>query len=156
MLHYALLKAKAGDVLVVDAKGFIEAGPWGDVLTAAAQKLGLAGLVIHGAVRDADAIVATGFPVFCRALSIKSTGKAHAGRVNVPVCIGDALIRPGDLIVGDRDGLVAVDPGEAAEVVAASRAREAKEQGFRDAIADGASTVDLLGLGPTLDRLGLS
>lgn len=155
MLHYALMKAKAGDVLVVDAKGFVEAGPWGDVLTAAAQKIGLAGLVIHGAVRDAEAIVATGFPVFCRALSIKSTGKAQAGRVNVPVCIGEALIRPGDLIVGDRDGLVVVDPAEAADVVAAARAREAKEQDFREAIARGASTVDLLGLGPTLERLGL-
>jgi 4-hydroxy-4-methyl-2-oxoglutarate aldolase len=70
MLHYALLKAKPGDVLVVDAKGFLEAGPWGDVLTAQAMRMGLAGLLIDGAVRDADAIVAAGFPVFCRGLSI--------------------------------------------------------------------------------------
>ena len=155
MLHYALLKAKPGDVLVVDAKGFVEAGPWGDVLTAAAQKIGIAGLVIHGAVRDAEAIAATGFPVFCRALSIKSTAKAQAGRVNVPVCIGDVTIQPGDLIVGDRDGLVVVDPGEAAQVVAAARAREVKETCYRTAIASGASTVELLGLSATLERLGL-
>lgn len=155
MLHYALLKARPGDVLVVDAKGFVEAGPWGDVLTAAAMKIGLAGLVIHGAVRDAEAIVAMGFPVFCRALSIKSTGKVQAGRVNVPVCIGDVSIRPGDLIVGDRDGLVVIDPAEAAEVVAAARAREVKEAGYRTAIANGTSTVELLGLGLTLERLGL-
>lgn len=155
MLHAALLKAKRGDVLVVDAKGFLEAGPWGDVLTAAAQHLGLAGLVIHGAVRDAQAITASGFPVFCRALSIKGTAKAQAGRLNVPVCIGDALIRPGDLIVGDRDGLVVVDPAEAPAVLAAARSREAKEQQFREALAAGANTVDLLGLGPTLERLGL-
>lgn len=155
MLHYALLKAKPGDVLVVDAKGFVEAGPWGDVLTAAAQKIGIAGLVIHGAVRDADAIVAAGFPVFCRGLSIKGTAKAQAGRVDVPVCIGDVSIRPGDLIVGDRDGLVVVDPGEAAQVLAAARAREVKETSYRSAIASGASTVELLGLSETLERLGL-
>ena len=95
-------------MLVVDAKGFLEAGPWGDVLTAAAVKLGIAGLVIHGAVRDASAIVEMGFPVFCRGLSIKGTSKVQAGQVNVPVCIGDVVIRPGDIIVGDRDGLVVV------------------------------------------------
>jgi 4-hydroxy-4-methyl-2-oxoglutarate aldolase len=155
MLHYALLKAKPGDVLVVDAKGFLEAGPWGDVLTAAALKAGVAGLVIHGAVRDAEAIVATGFPVFCRGLSIKGTGKVHPGKVNVPVCIGDVLIRPGDIVVGDRDGLVIVSPDEVESVLASARAREAKEAGFRSAIEKGASTAELLGLMPTLESLGL-
>ncbi|NRF70544.1 4-carboxy-4-hydroxy-2-oxoadipate aldolase/oxaloacetate decarboxylase [Aquincola sp. S2] len=155
MLHYALLKARPGDVLVVDAKGFLEAGPWGDVLTAAALKAGVAGLVIHGAVRDAEAIAAMGFPVFCRGLSIKGTGKVHPGRVNVPVCIGDVLIRPGDIVVGDRDGLVIVAPGEAESVLASARAREAKEAGFRSAIEQGASTAELLGLRPTLESLGL-
>lgn len=155
MLHYALLKAKPGDVLVVDAKGFLEAGPWGDVLTAAALKAGVAGLVIHGAVRDAEAIVATGFPVFCRGLSIKGTGKVHPGKVNVPVCIGDVLIRPGDIVVGDRDGLVIVAADEVEAVLESAHAREAKEAGFRSAIEKGASTAELLGLIPTLENLGL-
>jgi 4-hydroxy-4-methyl-2-oxoglutarate aldolase len=155
MLHYALLKAKPGDVLVVDAKGFLEAGPWGDVLTAAALKAGVVGLVIHGAVRDADAIVDMGFPVFCRGLSIKGTGKVHPGKVNVPVCIGDVLIRPGDIVVGDRDGLVIVSPDEVEAVLTSARAREAKEAGFRSAIEKGASTAELLGLMPTLESLGL-
>ena len=108
MLHYALLKAKPGDVLVVDAKAFVEAGPWGDVLTAAAMKVGVAGLVINGAVRDAAMIVDTGFPVFCRGLSIKGTTKHQPGRVNVPVCIGGVVIHPGDIVVGDRDGVAIV------------------------------------------------
>ncbi|MCZ3100005.1 RraA family protein, partial [Acinetobacter baumannii] len=60
MIHYALTKARPGDVLVVDAKGFADAGPWGDVLTFAAQTIGLAGLVIDGAVRDASSIVEMG------------------------------------------------------------------------------------------------
>ena len=155
MLHYALLKARPGDVLVVDAKGFFEAGPWGDVLTAAAMKVGVAGLVINGAVRDASAIVEMGFPSFCRGLSIKSTGKVQPGKVNVPVCIGDVVIRPGDIVVGDRDGVVVVAPEEVASVLASARAREAKESEFRSAIEKGASTAELLGLMPTLERLGL-
>ena len=155
MLHYALLKARPGDVLVVDAKGFLEAGPWGDVLTAAALKVGLAGLVINGAVRDADAIVEMGFPVFCRGLCIKGTGKVHAGKINVPVCIGDVVIRPGDIVVGDRDGLVIVSADEVESVLARASARETKEDEFRAAIERGISTAELLGLLPTLERMGL-
>jgi len=155
MLHYALLKARPGDVLVVDAKGFLEAGPWGDVLTAAALKAGVAGLVINGAVRDAGAIVEMGFPVFCRGLSIKGTGKVHAGKVNVPVCIGDVVIRAGDIVVGDRDGLVIVSHDEAESVLESARAREAKEDEFRKAIDKGSSTAELLGLLPTLKGMGL-
>lgn len=155
MLHFVLLKTRPGDVLVVDAKGFLEAGPWGDVLTAAAMKAGVAGLVINGAVRDADAIVAMGFPVFCRGLSIKSTGKVQPGKVNVPVCIGDVEIRPGDIVVGDRDGVVVVSPDEVTSVLERARSREAKEDAFRAAIEKGENTVDLLGLSSTLERLGL-
>src|SRR5436305_6534776 len=156
MLHYALLKARPGDVLVVDAKGFLEAGPWGDVLTTAAIKAGIAGLVIHGAVRDANTTVQTGFPVFCRGLSIKGTGKHQPGRVNVPVCIGDVLIQPGDVIVGDRDGVVVVAREEVDAVIASAEARETKEVEQRAAIERGVSTAELLGLMPVLRRLRLN
>jgi 4-hydroxy-4-methyl-2-oxoglutarate aldolase len=155
MLHYALLKAKPGDVLVVDAKGFIEAGPWGDVLTAQAMKAGVAGLIIHGAVRDANTITEAGFPVFCRGLSIKGTTKIQPGRLNVPVCIGDVEIQPGDIIVGDCDGVVVVPRLQADKTAAESVAREDKEAQFRQRIENGATTVELLGLADTLKRLQL-
>lgn len=156
ILHYAVLKAKPGDVLVVDAKGFMEAGPWGDVLTLQAMKLGIAGLVISGCVRDANLIIDLGFPVFCRGLSIKGTGKNQPGKVNVPICIGDAVIRPGDIIVGDRDGLVVVAQDEVDMAIANSIAREDKEVQQRKAIEEGsANTVELLTLGDTLKRFGL-
>jgi 4-hydroxy-4-methyl-2-oxoglutarate aldolase len=156
MLHYAVQKAKPGDVLVVDAKGFLEAGPWGDVLTIQAQKVGIAGLVIHGCVRDANLIIELGFPVFCRGLSIKGTGKNQPGRVNVPVTVGDVTIHPGDIVVGDRDGLVVVPQAEVGSAIASSLAREEKEAGQREAIGRGAFTADLLGLTDTLRRLGLT
>ena len=155
MLHYALLKAKPGDVLVVDAKAFVEAGPWGDVLTAAAMKVGVVGLVINGAVRDAAMIVDTGFPVFCRGVSIKGTTKHQPGRVNVPVCIAGVVIHPGDIVIGDRDGVAIVAADSVDATLAAAETREAKEKGFRAAIDEGQMTVDLLGLRATLARLKL-
>lgn len=155
MLHYAMLKAKPSDVLVVDAKGFLEAGVWGDVFTEQAQRIGLAGLVIHGAVRDAAAMTEAGFPVFSRGLSIKGTGKHQPGRLNVTVTIGDVAIDPGDIIVGDQDGVVVVKRHEVEAVLQKSRQREEKEAHFRQQIRDGATTVDLLGLEETLRRLEL-
>lgn len=155
MLHYAMLKARPGDVLVVDAKGFLEAGVWGDVFTEQAQRIGLAGLVIHGAVRDAAAMTQAGFPVFSRGLSIKGTGKHQPGRINVTISIGDVGIDPGDIIVGDQDGVVVVRRHEVDAVLAQSRQREEKEACFRQQIRDGATTVELLGLEETLRRLQL-
>lgn len=156
MVHYALTKARPGDVLVLDAKGFTEAGPWGDVLTLAVQQVGLAGLVINGAVRDGNAIVEMGFPVFCRGLSIKGTNKNQPGKVNVPVCVGGVSIAPGDIVVGDRDGLVVVAAGEVEAVLAKSAEREEKEDWVREQLVQGKTMVELLGLAGTLERFGLS
>lgn len=155
MLHYAVQKARPGDVLVVDAKAFMEAGPWGDVLTLQAMQVGIAGLVINGCVRDANLIIELGFPVFCRGLSIKGTGKFQPGRINVPITIGDTLIHPGDYIVGDRDGVAVIPAGELEQILSRSLAREEKEAGQRKAIEQGVYTTELLGLTDTLRRLGL-
>ncbi len=155
MIHYALTKARPGDVLVVDAKAFVDAGPWGDVLTFAAQQIGIAGLVIDGAVRDTSQIVEMGFPVFCRGLSIRGTNKHQPGKLNLPLVLGGAVVRPGDIVVGDRDGLVIVAAEEVPEVIAASAAREQKEAQMRERLAQGATMVELLGLRETLASLGL-
>jgi 4-hydroxy-4-methyl-2-oxoglutarate aldolase len=97
-----------------------------------------------------------GFPVFCRGLSIKGTGKNQPGKVNVPIFIGDVMIRPGDIIVGDRDGLVVVAQDDVDNAIATSRAREEKEARLREAISAGTSnTAELLNLGETLKRFGL-
>jgi 4-hydroxy-4-methyl-2-oxoglutarate aldolase len=155
ILHHAVMKAQPGDVLVVDAKGFMEAGPWGDVLTILAIKRGIAGMVINGCVRDANLIISLGFPIFCRGLSIKGTGKNQPGKVDVPVLIGDVVINPGDIIVGDRDGLVVVAKDEVENTLASAVSREEKEDKMREAIEQGASTAELLNLTETLARFGL-
>jgi 4-hydroxy-4-methyl-2-oxoglutarate aldolase len=156
ILHFALLKACPGDVLVVDAKGFVEAGPWGDILTQAAMAKGVAGLVIDGAVRDAATIEEMGFPVFCRGLSIKGTGKNQPGRVRMPIVLGGTPISTGDIVIGDRDGVVVVGAEEAETVLQSARRRASKEEGFRASLREGRSTVELLGLADTIRRLGLS
>ncbi|WP_417777466.1 4-carboxy-4-hydroxy-2-oxoadipate aldolase/oxaloacetate decarboxylase [Stutzerimonas xanthomarina] len=156
MLHYALLHVQPGDVLVVDAKGFLEAGAWGDILTEQALHKGVAGLVINGSVRDVQAIQDMGFPVFCRGVSIKGTAKKQTGKINVPVTFGDVAIQPGDYIFGDVDGLVLVAAASLSSVLEKALTREHAEANFRAKIREGVSTVELLDLNASLSQLGLS
>ena len=106
LLHRAYAYAKPGDVIVADCSGFYEAGYWGDLMSLGAKTKGIAGLVIDGCVRDADDIEAMGFPVFSRGLCILGTSNHGDGTLNETIIIGDVLINPGDIIVGDRDGVV--------------------------------------------------
>ena len=145
-IHIGLLHAGPGDILVVDVGGYTDAGPWGDVLTLAAQQRGVAGLVIDGAVRDSRDIVAAGFPAFSRGVCIRRTTKRQPGEINVPVTIGGVPVHPGDILVGDADGLVRVPHDEGPAALAAAEAREAKEEDQRARLEEGAWTVDLLGL----------
>lgn len=156
MLHYALLHAQPGDVLVVDAKRFVEAGPWGDILTEQAINKGVAGLIINGSVRDAQAIKSLGFSVFCRGLSIKGTAKKQPGKINIPICISDTVINPGDYIFGDEDGVVVVPQKNLETVLKATQERENTEEIYRERIKQGDNTVDLLGLRETIKNLKLT
>ncbi|MCP3716398.1 4-carboxy-4-hydroxy-2-oxoadipate aldolase/oxaloacetate decarboxylase [Paraburkholderia sp. CNPSo 3281] len=144
-LHRAILLAQPGDVLVVYTNGVYEHGYWGEVMTTAAKVRGLAGLVIDGAVRDADLLESIGFPVFSRGLSIRGTGKDYGaiGWINEPVMIGNVTVCAGDLIVGDRDGVVAVSRASAAEVVAKGARREADEAAICKRIEAGETTMQI-------------
>ena len=154
-LHYALTKVRPGEVLVVDAEGFVEAGPWGDVMSLAAQLRGCAGLVIDGSVRDSHTVTEMGFPIFSRGVSIKGTNKFQPGQVGIPIVIGGVQIRSGDIIVGDRDGLVVVLAEELEFAVTQSRLREDKEVVTREKLRNGATTVELLGVQKLLDSFGM-
>jgi 4-hydroxy-4-methyl-2-oxoglutarate aldolase len=154
-LHYALTKLQPGQVLVVDAEGFVEAGPWGDVMSCAAMQRGTAGLMIDGSVRDSHTIIELGFPVFSRGISIKGTNKRQPGQVGVPVIFGGIVVRPGDVVVGDRDGVVVVLAEEVGDVIKACQTREDKEEKFREQLRGGKTTVELLDLGPLLRSYGM-
>ena len=144
-LHRALVLAQPGDVLVVYTSGVYEHGYWGEVMTTAAKVRGLAGLVIDACVRDADLLEQIGFPVFSRGLSIRGTGKDYGaiGWINEPVLIGNVTVNAGDLIVGDRDGVVAIPRARAADVVEMAAKREADEAAICRRIEAGETTMQI-------------
>ncbi|MFK7804110.1 MAG: 4-carboxy-4-hydroxy-2-oxoadipate aldolase/oxaloacetate decarboxylase [Anaerolineae bacterium] len=145
MLHRALYKATPGAVLIVSCSGFYEAGYWGDVMGTAAQALGLNGLVIDGCVRDAAELDEMGFPVYCRGFCIEGTTKFGQGTINHPIVIGNIQVNPGDIVVGDRDGVVVVPIDRIAEAIEKSAAREAHEEEMRKMIKAGKSTLEISG-----------
>lgn len=144
-IHHAIYAAQPGDVLVVHVSGAYEYGYWGEIMATAAKVRGLAGLVIDGCVRDGALLGEIGFPVFARGLCIRGTGKdtQAIGWVNAPVLFGDVTVAPGDLIVGDGDGVVAIPRARAAEVIESSRQREAKEAKAIQQLLAGASTLEI-------------
>ena len=144
-IHRALYVAKPGDVLVVYANEVHDYGYWGEIMSTAAQVRGLGGLVIAGGVRDIDLLERIGFPVFATGLCIRGTGKDHLARgwVNHPVLLGDITVHAGDLVLGDRDGVVVIGRERAAGVVQAAEQREAKEVDVLKRIAAGERTLEL-------------
>jgi len=145
-IHRAIYMTQPGDVLVVAVGGAHGGGYWGEVMTCAAQHRGISGLVIDGCVRDKALIQEMGFPVFSRGLSIRGTLKNEEGTINSPLSIGNIVITPGDLIVGDDDGVVVVPRQKIREAIEASQKREQKEEQFMKELAAGKSTLELLGL----------
>lgn len=144
-LHRALDIAQPGDVLVVHTSGAHEHGYWGEIMATMAQQRGVAGLVIDACVRDGALLAAMNFPVFARGLCIRGTGKDFGARgfINFPTLFDDLTVHPGDLVVGDADGVVVVPRARAAEVVSAARAREAKEADVIARLRAGERTLEI-------------
>jgi RraA family protein len=140
MVHKAIDIAAPGDVIVVDAAGGLEQAIIGDIMTSLAAKRGAAGFVIDGAIRDAAELAARPFPVYARGVTHRGPYKNGPGEINVPVSIGGMVVRPGDIIVGDADGVVAVPQADAETVLAAAREQKKKEEASLAAIAAG--TID--------------
>nr|WP_235579363.1 4-carboxy-4-hydroxy-2-oxoadipate aldolase/oxaloacetate decarboxylase [Pseudorhodoferax sp. Leaf274] len=144
-LHRALYVAAPGDVLVVHVSGAHDFGYWGEIMSAAANARQLGGLVIDGCVRDGAVLADFGFPVFARGLCIRGTGKDFGARgwINHPLLFDDLVVQPGDLVVGDTDGVVALPRARAAEIVQLAQAREAKEAGIVQRIQAGERTLEV-------------
>ena len=145
-IHVAVAEAPAGSVLVVNVGHEHARGYWGEVLTTGAQARGLRGLVIDGGVRDVAALEAHGFPVFSTMIALRGATKQESGSVGGSAIVGDVDVARGDWIVADADGVTVVPVNALDDVLAAGRAREAKEAGFFDALRKGTTTVELLGL----------
>jgi len=147
-IHRALDSAQPGEILVIDCGPGNEFGYWGEIMATAAISRGVAGLVITGGVRDSHDLIALGLPTFAGRVCIQGTVKDPKGdgAVGEPVRIGGTMIRKGDLIVGDGDGVLVLSPEVAAWAVPSARDRDAKEKVIIEQIKAGASTLDVYNL----------
>ena len=129
IIHRALRLLQPGDVLVVALDGFTESGGmFGGIMSSFAMKMGCAGLVIDGSVRDSMHIKEIGFPVFCRGRCVRSITKRTGGTINHPVIIGNVKINPGDMVYADNDSVVVIPREIAEDVYEVAHAREENEK----------------------------
>ena len=128
LIHKALGMLSPGDVLVVDGEGDVSRALVGEIMMSTAIYQGAIAFVIDGAVRDVDAFDAQRFPCWARSVNLRGPYKEGPGAINVPVTVGGMLVRPGDIIVGDSDGLVAVSPNDATQVSVLAQAKVKDEQ----------------------------
>jgi len=154
MLHRALKLAHAGDVLVVAADG-VPGAQWGYLAALHAERVGIAGVVVHGNIRDADDLNRMRYPVWSTAIHPAHPEKKAPGEVNVTVLCDGVTVHPGDLVVADGDGVIVVPRALAAEAVAATRRRAAEEKGAAERIAQGATLWDLHDLEARYAALGV-
>lgn len=156
MIHAAVEQCRAGDVLVVTTVSPSVDGAFGELFGTALHARGVRGLVTTTGVRDVAELRELGFPVWSAAVNAQGTVKSTGGSVNVPVVLGGTIVRPGDVIVADDDGVLCVPRQDAASVLAAADARVQKEAADRAAYRNGDLSLDRKGLRQSLTDLGVT
>ncbi|HEX4214027.1 MAG TPA: RraA family protein [Candidatus Dormibacteraeota bacterium] len=145
MVYAAFEVAQPGDVLVIESRGFTSVAQWGDQTSLAARKLGLAGVVMDGSIRDLDGIVEVGFPVFSQPVVVPNGAlKDGPGEVNVPVAVGGVPVLPGDIVVATSSGVAVVPRDDAAAILTRARALVDAEPGKMARIEAGRTVPDEL------------
>jgi len=155
MIHAALELCRAGDVLVVTTTSESTDGMFSELLAVSSRARGVVGLVIDAGVRDVTDITAMAFPVWAKAISAQGTVKATPGSVNIPVVCAGAIVRAGDVIVGDADGVCVVPRRTAADVARLGTERVAKEEQARERLRKGELGLDFYGFRARLAELGV-
>jgi 4-hydroxy-4-methyl-2-oxoglutarate aldolase len=155
MIHAAVEQCQAGDLLVVTTTSPCTDGMFGELLATSLAARGVRGVVIQAGLRDVAELRAMGFPAWSVAVSAQGTVKETPGAVNVPVSVGGQIIRPGDAIIADDDGVVCVPRDDVTRALAAARARVAREEQNRQALAGGQLGLDLYGLRARLAARGV-
>jgi 4-hydroxy-4-methyl-2-oxoglutarate aldolase len=144
-VHKALLEARPGEVLVVDGEGDERGALFGELMTRQALANGLAGIIIDGPVRDQVPVVESGFAVFASSVTPRVGSNRRVGETQVPIQCGGVLVKPGDVIVADDDGVAVIAYEKAEAVAEAAEAIKRKEITYREAIASGRQLADLIG-----------
>ncbi|HEY0000239.1 MAG TPA: 4-carboxy-4-hydroxy-2-oxoadipate aldolase/oxaloacetate decarboxylase [Actinoplanes sp.] len=155
MIHAAVEVCRPGDVLVVTTTSPSTDGMFGDLLATSLRARGVIGLVIDAGVRDIATLREMGFPVWSRAVHAQGTVKASPGSVNVPVVADGQIVRPGDIVVADDDGVLALPASVGPAAAEAAAKRLANEEAKRQTLAGGTLGLDLYHLRPLLAELGV-
>lgn len=137
MLHRAIDMAEPGDVILVEDQGDLANAMSGENMMMWAARRGLAGVVVDGAMRDADSIGKMDFPVYARGINPRGPHKAGPGEINVPISCGGVVVQPGDIVVGDADGVLVIARRDGEAVLARARKKLAQELSTREAIEAG-------------------
>ncbi|SAL32601.1 diguanylate cyclase [Caballeronia sordidicola] len=136
-IHRGFDFCRPGDVLVIDGGGDVTQALMGEIMATYAESLGVQGLVIDGAIRDVGALSAHDFPVYARGATHRGPYKNGPGEVNVPVSVGGMVVHPGDIVVGDEDGVLAIAPGDVSAVIEGAKRQAGKEAAALRSIAEG-------------------
>jgi len=155
IIHKAIYVAQQGDVLVIDARGHRDTSVWGSIMSRACMSRGIRAVVLDGTTRDISENREMRFPVFCLGVVPAGSQKNWGGNINVPIHCAGAEVSPGDIIVGDADGVVMVPAGMAKEILERAKARVSMEERWIAEIENGKSTLEVIGLDKKLDRLNL-
>lgn len=134
MFHKAMDMAEPGDIIMIDAGGDKRRAILGELMISYCKSRGIAGVIVDGSIRDADALEEMDFPVYAKGITPNGPYKNGPGEINTPVTIGGQVVRPGDIIVGDQDGVVIIKPEDAKELAEQTRRVMDKEASIMEKI----------------------
>lgn len=144
-IHRAIAEAKPGVVLVIQCQGYLQAGVFGELFATSCRARGIAGVVIDGACRDKRDIIEMNYPVFARGVCPNGTLKETCGTIDEVIECGGRIVHPGDIIVGDADGVVVIPKERGEEVLEKSQGKKKKEDELKVLLQQGQTTAELMG-----------